>query len=115
MAFGTITGKDEDDSTMYMPKIIRTREKSELINLCKAYLHDHQLEIPSDRTLYRYLKAMPAGSQRILKGINPFYEAMLASFEDCHRIIKRLQHFSIGEATANALKKGLSTAQTYIR
>lgn len=68
VAFGILRDKDIDGTPLFMPKMIRTRTKKELISLCRLYLNEQDLECPADRTMYTYLENMPAGSQKIMKG-----------------------------------------------
>ena len=115
VAFAIIEDRDVDGTELYMPKMIRTTQKSELISLCKNFLQDQNLPVPADGTLYRYLASMPAGTQKIMKGINPFQESAMSSLENLKSIVKRLMLFNIGEETGKQLLKSLSTAHTYIR
>ena len=69
VAFGILRDKDVDGTPLIMPKMIRTRSTHELINLCRLYLLEQDLECPSDRTMYTYVESMPAGSQKIMVGV----------------------------------------------
>ena len=115
MAYNVIRDKDVDGTEMVMPKLIRTREKAELIGLCKNYLQDQGLAVPADRTLYRYLASMPAGSQKIMKGINPYAESAMTAFHELKSMVQRLMDFNIGQQAGMQLLSSLNTAHTYIR
>ena len=114
VAFGVLRSRDVDGSPLYMPKIIRNRQKSELVTLCIKYLLELGLKAVAERTLYSYLKNMPAGSQRIMKGINPYYETAMRAFEALRDILDQLGPFVEFE-TLKILNQNIATAHTYIR
>ena len=114
VAFGVLRSQDVDGSPLYMPKIIRNRQLSELISLCCKYLLELGLKAVARRTLYSYAKMMPAGSQRIMKGINPHYETAMRAFEALRDILDSIFPF-IGSESSKILKQNVATAHTYIR
>ena len=105
---------DYDGTPLLMPRMIRTRQKGELINLCRPYMEDIGLECPTSRTLYKFLHFMRAGSQKTMKGINPFYDSCMTSFAELKEMVSKLSPW-IQTNTAKALLSGISTAHSYIR
>lgn len=114
VAFGILRDKDVDGTPLIMPKMIRTRSTSELINLCRLYLAELNLECPSDRIMYTYVENMPAGSQKIMVGVNPYWESCMSSFHDLREIVTKTVPF-VGNHTGKVLMSGIATAETYIR
>ena len=114
MAFGVLRDKDVDGTPMVMPRLIRTRQNSELINLCRLYLNDLGLESVSDQMFYKYINSFPAAQQKICVGVNPFHELAMTSFENLREIVSKVVPW-IGSDTGKQLHNGIATAHTYVR
>ncbi len=68
VAFGTITRKDDAGNRMTMPKLIRLQSNAELVRQLTAFISEQGLQPPSESSLFRLLRAMPAGKQSQMKG-----------------------------------------------
>ena len=72
VAYGVIKKKDHLGQVMTMPKVIRLHNKTDLVTLCIAHFNELGVKAPHPTTLYHYLaEAFPAGSTKMMRGINP--------------------------------------------
>ncbi len=90
VAYGTYRMRTPGGQLSYIAKVIRQRKNAALVKQLKAVLLEHAFDPPSDRTLFRLLRLMPARSSQAMKGIDETQEAARLGLENLTRIVNKI-------------------------